>query len=144
MKKDSIAPRIMELIGSGDRLIGLFGMEIIECREGSSSVGMRVKDAHLNAAGICHGGTIFSLADVAFALASNSHGRIALALDMSISYTKPAAVGAYLTARCREKQRGKKIAHYIIEVKDSEGVLVALLKATSFIKDTSHFEEYDA
>ncbi len=141
MNLDNTPLRIKELIGNKDRLVDLFGMEILECQEGSSSVGMLVKDSHLNAADICHGGTIFALSDVAFALASNSHGRIALALDVSISYTKPVCAGAYLTARCREMQRGKKIANYVIEVEDSEGDLVALLKATSFIKDKTHFEE---
>lgn len=141
MNPDNTPLRIRELIGNRDRLIGLFDMEILDCSQGVSSVGMVVKDSHLNAADICHGGTIFALSDVAFALASNSHGRIALALDMSISYTKPVRAGTYLTARCREMQRGKVIANYVIEVEDSEGDLVALLKATSFIKDRTHFEE---
>jgi acyl-CoA thioesterase len=141
MNPDNTPLRIKELIGKRDRLVDLFGMEILECTEGASSVGMFVKDSHLNAADICHGGTIFALSDVSFALASNSHGLIALALDVSISYMKPVRAGAYLTARCREMQRGKKIANYLIEVVDSEGDLVALLKATSFIKETAHFEE---
>lgn len=141
MNRDDTSLRIRELVEKKDRLIGLFGMEILECAEGTSSVGMTVKDAHLNAADICHGGTVFALSDVAFALASNSHGRIALALEVSISYTKPVRAGVYLTARCREMQRGKKVATYVIEVGDSEGDLVALLKATAFIKDKMHFEE---
>jgi acyl-CoA thioesterase len=140
VKEKSIPQRVKALIEKSDRLIELFGMKITSCGAGSSSVSMRVEKNHLNAAGICHGGTIFSLADVAFALASNSHGQIALALDMSISYMRPVNAGEQLTATCRERQRGSRIATYIIEVSDSSHELVALLKATSFIKDSRHFD----
>ena len=141
MKEKSTADRVRDLIEEKDRLIELFGMQVIECKAGCSAVRMKVEKNHLNAADICHGGTIFALSDVAFALASNSHGRIALALDMSISYLRPVKAGETITARCRERQRSKRIATYIIEVSDSSDELVALLKATSFIKDSIHFKE---
>ncbi|MBN2325019.1 MAG: hotdog fold thioesterase, partial [Spirochaetes bacterium] len=71
MNRDDTPLRIKELVKNRDRLVDLFGMEIKECTEGAASVGMYVKESHLNAADICHGGTIFALSDVAFALASN-------------------------------------------------------------------------
>jgi acyl-CoA thioesterase len=141
MEEKSTADRVRGLIEEKDMLIELFGMQVIECSAGRSAVRMKVEKKHLNAADICHGGAIFALSDVAFALASNSHGRIALALDMSISYLRPVKAGEIITARCRERQRTKRIATYIIEVSDSSDELVALLKATSFIKDSLHFKE---
>ena len=40
----------------------------------------------LNGEGLTHGGAIFGLADLVFAAASNSHGNLALALNVNISF----------------------------------------------------------
>ncbi len=118
-----------------DRLIELFGMEILEVGYGQAAVGMTVSQDHLNAAGLCHGGAIFSLADVAFALACNSHGVKALALEVSISYMRPALPGERLVARAEEENRGRRTGVYLIRVTNSKGKEVALLKATAFCLD---------
>jgi acyl-CoA thioesterase len=129
------AKRVRGIIEKNDHLISLFGMEIEEVGEGTAAVSMTVGEQHLNAAHTCHGGTIFSLADVAFALACNSHGNLALAVDMSISFLKAVAPQERITALCSEKHRGKRIGSYHIEVTGKGGGLVALLKATAFITD---------
>ncbi|MFW6138824.1 MAG: PaaI family thioesterase [Spirochaetota bacterium] len=126
--------KIKHLVQNKDKLISLFHMEIVELREGASTVRMNVTPGHLNAAGVCHGGTMFSLADVAFALASNSHGTLAVALDMSISFLKPVPAGQTITATCTEKHLGKKIGVYEIVVETPDKTTVALLKATAFRK----------
>jgi acyl-CoA thioesterase len=95
-----------------------------------------VSEDHLNAAGSCHGGVIFSLADVAFALACNSHGTLALALDVSISFLRAVSPGEEITATCTERYRGKRTGSYTIEVTDGSGTLVSLLKATAFLTRT--------
>ena len=123
---------IRAFIQEKDSLIALFKMEILEFSAGSASVRMTVRKEHTNAASVCHGGALFSLADVAFALASNSHGNLALALDVSISFLRAVPIGETITARCTEKYRGRSTGTYIIEVEDSSGRLVALLKATAF------------
>jgi acyl-CoA thioesterase len=96
---------------------------------------MRVGDGHLMAAGYCHGGVIFSLADVAFALACNSHGTLSLALDMSISFLRAVKSGELLTARCTERHLGNRTGCYEIEVVNDRGELVSFLKATAFRKN---------
>ena len=55
----------------------------------------------LNAADVVHGGALFTLADLAFAVASNSRGQLALSINASISYLK-AARGPLLTAEAKE------------------------------------------
>jgi acyl-CoA thioesterase len=73
--------------------------------------------------GLIHGGAIFALIDEAFGAASNSHGTIALALNMSITYVQPPKVNFLLIAEAREESRTKRTATYHIEViqKDEEG-----------------------
>jgi acyl-CoA thioesterase len=126
---------VRKLIEKKDRVLSLFGMEVLSLKAGESVVRMKVGDEHLMAAGFCHGGVIFSLADVAFALACNSHGTLSLALDMSISFLKAVKRGEALTARCGEKYLGKSTGCYEIEVTNDRGELVSLLKATAFRKN---------
>jgi acyl-CoA thioesterase len=127
---------VKQLIEHRDRLISQFQMHILELKAGYAVVRMKVTEEHLNAAGSCHGGVIFSLADVSFALACNSHGTLALALDMSISFLRSVLPGSEITACCSERYRGKRTGSYTIEVTDNSHNLVALLKATAFRKDT--------
>ena len=115
-----------------DKLITLFDMKIIGVKEGEAMVKMNVGPDHLNAAKLCHGGAIFSLADVAFALACNSYGKTSLALEVSINYVRPAKLGEELTAYARKLHRGSKTGLYFIEVKNQDNKPVAFLKATSF------------
>ena len=53
------------------------GLEIVDGGAGSAAVRMRVGPQHLYFNGRCHGGAIFSLADMALGLACNSHGTVA-------------------------------------------------------------------
>ena len=50
------------------------GIELMEVSAGRAKVRMRIAGWHKNSHGTVHGGAIFTLADTAFALASNSHG----------------------------------------------------------------------
>jgi acyl-CoA thioesterase len=127
--------KVKSYIEKKDMLIGLFGMEIVDFGSGYASVRMTVKENHVNAPGMCHGGTLFSLADVAFACASNSYGQLALAIEMSISFIKPVKPGETITAQCREIHRGRSLSRYMIEIRNEKNGLISLVKATSFIKE---------
>ncbi len=123
---------VKEYMYKNDRLFELLGVRILEMKEGYAKVEMVVKDEHLNAANVCHGGVIFSLADLAFALASNSHGKLALAIEVSITYMKAAVEGDKLIAEAKEVNLGNKTATYLMEVKNSSNELIALAKGTVY------------
>ena len=127
-----VPTRVKQYIEENDRLVKLLGVEIEEVREGYAKVSLRVEEKHMNAAGVCQGGVIFTLADLAFALASNSHGKVALALEMSISYLKAVPLGERLTAEAKEEYLGKRTATYIITVFTEKGEKAAILKGTAF------------
>jgi len=135
-KIEEILKSIKKFVQQKDMLLKQFGMKIEELKPGYSIVSMKVRKEHLNAAEVCHGGVIFSLADVAFALASNSHGTLALAMDMSISYIRSVLPGETIKAVCTEKHLGKSTGMYIIEIFDSRKRLTAFVKATVFRKGT--------
>jgi len=118
-----------------DRFAAHNGIELIDAGPGWAKARMTVADKHLNAADVVHGGALFTLADLAFAVASNSHGQLALGINASISYLKAARTGT-LTAEAKEVSRNSKLATYTMEVRDAAGDLVALAQGTVFRKDT--------
>jgi acyl-CoA thioesterase len=79
-----------------------------------------------------HGGAIYSLIDEAFETSCQTHGDIAVALNVNVSYTASPEPGARLTAEAREITRSKKIAHYDISVTDDAGQLIATAKTIAF------------
>jgi acyl-CoA thioesterase len=93
---------------------------------------MEIEPQHLNSAGSLHGGAIFSLADAALSVAANSHGDLALAIEVSVSFCKAVKEGA-LVAEAREVARSARLASYRIDVVEEEGGdLVAQLQGTVY------------
>jgi acyl-CoA thioesterase len=103
------------------------GIELVEAGAGSSVTRMSIRPEHLNGVGLVHGGAIFALADAAFAAASNSEGRVAVAININISYLRGAKEGL-LTARATEVNPDKRIGSYRVDVTDEEGQAVAVFQ----------------
>ena len=79
----------------------------------------------VNFQGYPHGGVIFSLADIAFGAACNSHGETAVALNMTISFLTAVPAGSRLVAEAREIKQGRRAGFYQVSVTSEEGALVA-------------------
>ncbi|MGI6452394.1 MAG: PaaI family thioesterase [Syntrophomonadaceae bacterium] len=123
-----------------DRYAVHSGIELVDVEPGYALTKMEIKEYHLNAAGIVQGGAIFTLADLAFAAASNATGHMTLALNASISFFKP-GLGEYLQAEARQVSDTRRTCFYEIKVTDARGDLVALFNGTGFKKDkTINFE----
>ena len=130
--KEIIAKKVKEYIAGRDRLVDLLGAEVLEVSPGYAKVALTVEDKHLNAAEVCHGGVLFSLSDLAFALASNSHGNLALALEVSMSFLRAVSSGERIVAEAKEEHLGKRTATYIMTVTDGKGRKIALTKGTVY------------
>jgi acyl-CoA thioesterase len=116
-----------------DRFARHIGIEMLECSRGSAKARMEIKDHHLNSAGTVHGGAIFSLADAVFSAASNSHGTLAMAINVGISFFKAVTNGA-LTAEANEVSLNPKLATYLVNVNDDDGNSIALFQGTVYRK----------
>lgn len=112
------------------------GIEMLEYSKGRAKARMEIKSHHLNSAGMLHGGAIFSLADAVFSVASNSHGTLAVAINVSISFFKAMKSGV-LIAEGREVSFNPKLATYLIDVKDETGNAIALFQGTVYRKKES-------
>jgi acyl-CoA thioesterase len=87
-----------------------------------------------NIFGMAHGGAIFALIDEAFETAGNSHGTVAVALNMNITYTAAPSSGARLRAEAREVNLTKRTASYDIRVQDEKEKLIAVCQALVYRK----------
>ncbi len=120
-----------------------FGLTLVDVQEGYARVEMPFTSDMENMFGMAHGGAIFSLIDAAFEVASNSHGTMAVALNMNINYLASPAKGARLTAEAREINKTRRTATYDIRATDDSGKLLAtcqslvyrLDKPLPFLKD---------
>jgi len=89
------------------------GLKLIKVDEGYAKVEMVFTDDLENMFGMAHGGAIFSLIDAAFEVASNSHGTMAVALNMNINYLSSPTKGATLSAEAKEINKTKKTAMHL-------------------------------
>ena len=69
------------------------GVEIVQWSVGSATIAATVGDDQVNFVGVGHGGLIFSLADIAMSVASNSEGRISLAISFTIDFQRATSPG---------------------------------------------------
>ncbi|MFN3921481.1 MAG: PaaI family thioesterase [Caldimicrobium sp.] len=118
--EEKIYEQVKDYIYQKDKLFEFLEATIKDMKEGFAEVEMEVKEKHLNAAGICQGGVIFTLADLAFALASNSYGTLALAVKANITYLRPAKLGDKIIAKAEEFHKGKNLATYHITITKKE------------------------
>jgi len=110
------------------------GLKLVEISEGRAVVEMVPKADDANMFGMVHGGAIFSLMDEAFQASCNSHGRVAVALDVNVVFHHPAETGRRLQAESREIQRSNKTGVYDIKVMDENHVLIASCQALAYRK----------
>jgi acyl-CoA thioesterase len=111
------------------------GIKLIELGAGYAKTKMAFVKNMENMCGMMHGGAIVSLMDVAFEAASNSHGTIAVALSMNISFMSAPSKESVLVAEAKEVSRTKRTAHYEIKAYDENEKLIASSQAMVFRKD---------
>ena len=108
-------------------------IELISITPGHARAKMVLQAHHLNGLGIIQGGAIFTLADFAFAAASNSHGTIAVAVNVSITFIQ-AAIAGTLYAEAREISRNSRLGSYTVEVRNDKDELIALFQGMAYRK----------
>ena len=113
-----------------------FGLKLAALDEGYSRVEMTFSPDMENMFGMAHGGALFALIDEAFETASNSHGTMAVALNLNITYVSSPQRGSRLTAEASEFSRTNRTANYSIRVTDENGGLIASCQALVYRKGT--------
>jgi acyl-CoA thioesterase len=109
------------------------GIELLEVGQGWAKASMKIEPFHFNGAKTVHGGAIFTLADFAFAVASNSHGTLAMGINTSVSFVKAATKGT-LYAEAREQARNLRLASYSVQITDDVNDVVAIFQGMVYRK----------
>jgi len=117
-----------------DRYAKLSGIELLSVLPGHAVAQMPIQTHHLNAVGCVQGGAIFTLADLAFAAASNAHGKVAVAINVSITYMKAASSGT-LRAEAREVSVNPKLGTYTVNITDEHNNLIAVFQGLVYRKE---------
>ena len=116
----------------GDTFAMENGVTLDALHEDEAVCSMQIDKArHCNAAGGVMGGAIFTLADFAFAVASNNLHHVTVALQVSINYLN-AVKGDRLTARTRCIKDGRTTSVFNVDVTDDSGRLVAQFVGTGY------------
>ena len=82
------------------------GMSVTATTETSATAEMTVERRHLNGVGVCQGGALFTLADLAMAAATNQTGK-SVSTDANIRFLTPAHEGEHLVCICRIVKDGR-------------------------------------
>lgn len=114
------------------------GIEVLEVKPGYAQIRMEIRPEMNNGFSITHGGIAYSLADSAFAFASNSHGRVAVAMETNISYLKKVSSGDILTAKAVEISLGNRIGVYSVTIRNQDDEKVAQFRGTVFRTKEKH------
>jgi len=115
-----------------DRFAAGAGVRLVEVGPGRAVARLTVRPGHLNGVDVVQGGAIFTLADFAFAVACNTAGPVALAIEVSISFLAATTRGT-LTATAVEVSRSSRLSRVEVEVRDARGAPVARFHGTAYV-----------
>lgn len=124
---DRVPEKVRERISS-DPYCETLGIELEELAPGRAVMTLEITEELLNFHGTPHGGAIYSLADAAFAAASNSRGDTAVALETNVSYLEVVETGTSITATAEETHLAEHTAEYEVIVQDERQERVATFR----------------
>ena len=119
----------------GDKFALLAGVTLLDVGNGYAKACMEVKPEHLNGGGVCQGGALFTLADLAFAAATNSHAKLTFSIDSSIHFFRSVSTGM-LYAEAHEVFNHKRLANCEVRITSEQGELIATFNGNGYRKDT--------
>ncbi len=132
---------LLEKLNSTDRFAASIGARLIEVGDGFARAELTVEERHLNGAGVCQGGAIFTLADLTLAAVMNSHGILTVGVSNNINYVRSAKLGERIVAECRERVNHHKLPCCDITVCNEAGDVLATMTGLGYrTKNEFEFE----
>lgn len=110
------------------------GIELVEVDEGYARTRVRIEPRHLNAGGGVQGGLLFTLADLAFAAATNSHGTLTVTTSANITFVRGIS-GGVITAEAHEIVNHRHLPFVEVRITDESRRLLAIFTASGYRKE---------
>jgi acyl-CoA thioesterase len=133
-----LAERVVDAMMARDTFSRWLGIVVLQVAPQRSTCRLTVREEMMNGFGVTHGGIAFSLADSAFAFACNSHGKVTVSIENSITYPAPIGVGDVLTATAKEDAASGRLSYYSSEVRNQRNEVVGLFRGTAFKTERNH------
>ncbi len=125
---------IFDKVNQEDTFSQRIGVKLVELLPGFARTTLAITDQSINIYKMAHGGAIFSIADQACEAAGNSFGEPAVALQQNIHFLAAGKSGDFLEATARVSHRSKRIGLIEFEVRNQEGLLVAIGQQVIYFK----------
>lgn len=131
-------------IWSSDSASKFIGISLDSVGPGTAVGHIVVTEHHVNGLNICHGGTLFHLADTLFAFACNSYNKRVVAQHCSINFMSAGVLGDTLTAKANEVILRGRSGVYDVSITNQNGDTIALFRGNSRQIKGTNFVEDDA
>jgi acyl-CoA thioesterase len=125
---------ISKKINREDTFSQRIGVKLIELLPGFARTTLPITGETINIYQMAHGGAIFSIADQACEAAGNNFGEPAVALQQNIHFLAAGRSGDLLEATAKVVHRSNRIGLIEFEVKNQEGLLVAIGQQVIYFK----------
>jgi len=130
---DTISANIGELRAKAkeEPIASFLKMNLLELSPGYAKVSMKLSPEYTNFNGLIFGGIIMSLADQAFAYASNTVITPNVASQFNIHFIASSKIDDELTAECRVIKSGRRVCISEMAVTNQDGKLIARATGTT-------------
>ena len=133
-----VAERTVATMLAKDAFSKWLGLTLIDVRPRRATVRATVRPEMVNGFGVAHGGIAYSIADSALAFASNTHGKVTMSVESTITYPAPVHVGDVLTAIAKSEVEANRLGFYRVTVRNQKDEIVALMRGTVYKTKDEH------
>ena len=128
---------IQEILNRTDRFAANAGCRVTEVDERHAVAEMTVTKEHLNAGGVCQGGALFTLADLAMAALMNHQGNLTFGISSNVMFVSSAVEGDRLRAEATLINDHRRIPSVEVHVTNQDGRLICHVTGMGYRKDVS-------
>lgn len=126
--------KLREFLNTNDLFCRYCGIRITNIAPGEAEAELPVTQDMMNSRNVVQGGAIMTLADFAFAGASNAMGHTTVSTGLNINFLRPGS-GKKLIAKAKKIHHGRSTCLYQVDVFNDESKLIAAVSVSGFIVD---------
>lgn len=122
------------MLNRADRFAANAGCQITEVDERHAVAVMTVTAEHLNGGGVCQGGALFTLADLAIAALMNYGGQLTFGISNSVMFVSSAREGDTLRAEAVFVTNHHKVPSVEVRVTNQDDTLICHVTGMGYRK----------
>ena len=126
---------IQDILNRDDRFAAGAGCRITEVDATHAVAEMTVTKEHLNAGGVCQGGALFTLADLAMASLMNHQNNLTFGISSNVMFLSSAREGDRLRAEAASIEDHRRIPAVEVRVTNQEGRHICHVTGMGYRKD---------